>query len=332
MHAVPQPDYFFATLGVLLTAFLVLWAGYRFHVGTLESIQLGGLKIGAFVPPELARARVVPAPEFWTGLLIVLWYNRLSLPAYVLGEVVPGGTWYFFPLALGVKTPLAFLVLLAIGAVVTVVVALRHRLWACAIPLATALALLGAGMTNRIALGLRHMLAIYPMLAIMAGVGGASLWYLRTGRRFGRLAVGRVASGILTAWLIASSLAAHPDYLSYFNEIASSRPEHFLLNSDLDYGQDVGRLADTLRARGIDSVTVYLFAFRDDRLLSGPSHVAYPDWRNGPPPPVTGWVAASSLLLRAIPGIPWLAGPGAGGPDRNVDRPVLPAAGRGAAA
>jgi hypothetical protein len=308
MHAVTPPDYSFSTMGVLLVAFLVFWAGYRFHLGSLNDIQLGGLRVGAYVAPEVASLRIVPAPEFWTGLLIVLWYNRLSLPAYVLGEVVPGGAWYFFPVALGVKTPLAFLILMAIGTGVTVAVAMRHRMWACAIPLGTAAALLAAGMTNRIALGLRHLLAIYPMLAILAGVGGASLWYLRTNRRFGRLAVGRVASGILAAWLIASSLASHPNYLSYFNELASSRPEHFLLNSDLDYGQDVGRLADTLRARGIDSVTVYLFAFRDDRLLSGPRHVAYPDWRAGPPPPVTGWVAASSLLWRAIPGIPWLQG------------------------
>ena len=306
MHAVLGPRYALATLAVPVIAFLVVWAGYRFHLGTLDSIQLGGLRIGAFVPPDVARARIVPAPEFWTGLLTVLWYNRLSLPAYVLGEVVPGGVWYFFPVAIGVKTPLAFLVLLVIGIVVTLYVALRHRLWTCAIPLVTAVAILGAGMTNRIALGLRHLLAIYPMLAIMAGVGGASLWYLHSGRLLGRLAVGRVLSGVLAAWLIASSLAAHPDYLAYFNEAAASRPEHFLLNSDLDYGQDVGRLADTLRARGIDSVTVYLFAFRDDSLMKGPSHVDYPDWRAGPPPPVTGWVAASSLLRRAIPGIPWL--------------------------
>ena len=302
----PKHRYGGPTLGVLLTGFLVLWAGYRFHVGTLDSIQLGGLRLGAFFPPSLARLPIVPAPEFWTGLLIVLWYNRLGIPSYVLGEVVPGGTWYFFPLALGVKTPLAFLALAAVGLVVTAYVAVRRRLWMCAIPVATSLALLAAGMTNRIALGLRHLLAIYPTLAVLAGVGGASLWYLRTGRSLGRLAIGRVLVGVLAAWLAASSLAGHPDYLAYFNELASSRPEHFLLNSDLDYGQDVGRLADTLRARGIDSVTVYLFSFRDDRLLSGPRHVAYPDWRSGPPPPVTGWVAASSLLRHAIPGIPWL--------------------------
>ena len=145
MHAVTPPDYSFSTMGVLLVAFLVFWAGYRFHLGTLNDIQLGGLRVGAHVSPEVAPLRIVPAPEFWTGLLIVLWYNRLSLPAYVLGQVVPGGTWYFFPVALGVKTPLAFLILMAIGAGVTVAVAKRHRLWACAIPLGTAARAAGHG-------------------------------------------------------------------------------------------------------------------------------------------------------------------------------------------
>ena len=77
--------------------------------------------------------------------------------------------------------------------------------------------------------------------------------------------------------------------------------------SDLDYGQDAARLADTLRARRIDSVTVYLFTFRDDSLFKSVRTVSYPNWRAGSPPPVTGWVAASSLLVQGIPGIPWLA-------------------------
>ena len=46
---------------------------------------------------------------------------------------------------------------------------------------------------------------------------------------------------MLGLWLLAASVRAHPDYLADFNEIARKRPEHFLLTSDLDYGQDVGR-------------------------------------------------------------------------------------------
>jgi hypothetical protein len=294
--------YFILTLDVILVGFLVVWAGYDLHVGTLDSIQLGGLKLGDFVSPRLASLPIVPAPEFWSGLITVAWYNRISIPTYVLGDVKPGGAWYFFPVAIGVKTPIAFLVLAVIGAGVSLSAALRRREWHFAVPLTAAAAMLALGMSSRIALGLRHLLSIYPTLAILAGVGAAFLWHLRAAQRLGRIVV-----VLLVMWLVIASVRAHPDYLADFNEIASSRPEHFLLVSDLDYGQDAARLADTLRARRIDSVTVYLFTFRDDSLFKSVRHVSYPNWRAGRPPPVTGWVAASSLLAQGVPGIPWLA-------------------------
>jgi len=294
--------YFILTLDVILVGFLVVWAGYDLHVGTLDSIQLGGLKLGDFVSPRLASLPIVPAPEFWSGLITVAWYNRISIPTYVLGDVKPGGAWYFFPVAIGVKTPIAFLVLAVIGAGVSMNAAVKRREWHFAVPLCAAAAMLALGMSSRIALGLRHLLAIYPMLAILAGVGAVFLWHLHAAPRLGRIVV-----VLLVMWLVMASVRAHPDYLADFNEIASSRPEHFLLVSDLDYGQDAARLADTLRARRIDSVTVYLFTFRDDSLFKSVRHVSYPNWRAGRPPPVTGWVAASSLLAQGVPGIPWLA-------------------------
>ena len=294
--------YFILTLDILLVGFLVVWAGYDFHLGTLDSIQLGGLKLGDLVRPGIARLPIVPAPEFWSGLIAVAWFNNLSIPTYVLGDVRPGGAWYFFPVAIGVKTPLAFLALAALGAGVSLSAAVKRREWHFAVPLCAAAAMLALGMSSRIALGLRHLLAIYPMLAILAGVGGAYLWHLHAFPRLGRTVV-----VLLVMWLVMASVRAHPDYLADFNEIASSRPEHFLLVSDLDYGQDAARLADTLRAHRIDSVTVYLFTFRDDSLFKSVGHVEYPNWRAGSPPPVTGWVAASSLLVQGIPGIPWLA-------------------------
>ena len=296
----PSKPYALATVGAAVTAFLELWAGYRFHVGTPDSIQLGGLKLGELVPPGVAGLPIVPAPEFWTGVLTVIWYNRIAIPAYVLGDVVPGGTWYFFPVALGVKTPLAFLCLAFVGALVAAHAAWTHRRWSFAVAPAVALALLAAAMTNHIALGLRHLLPIYPLLAILVGVGFASLWHRRGGTRRWR-----VAAGLLAGWLLVASLRADPDYLSSFNEIASSQPEHFLLSSDLDYGQDVGRLADTLRAQAIDSLTAYLFAFPDEELLSSLKHVTYVDWRVATPS-ATGWVAASALILRTLPGMEWL--------------------------
>ena len=55
-------------------------------------------------------------------------------------------------------------------------------------------------------------------------------------------------------------MRAHPDHLSYFNALAGDHPEHILVDSNLDWGQDLYRLRDTIAARGIrDTVRVAYF-------------------------------------------------------------------------
>ena len=89
-----------------------------------------------------------------------------------------------------------------------------------------------------------------------------------------------------------SSATAHPDYLAYFNELAGRHPERLLLDSDLDWGQDLLRLADAVRVRRIQSISVAYFGTADIprvvpadvRLLSAGEHV-------------TGWIAASETFL-----------------------------------
>jgi hypothetical protein len=289
------------TLAVLGIIALTVWAGYSFHVGTLGSIGLAHVSLADVLPPGVARARVLPAPEFWHGLAILIWYSE-HMPAYALGKVTGTGPWYFFPLVLAIKAPLALLALALTGAAVTLRLAWGERRWQAAVPGAVALVLLVTAMRSPIAIGGRHLLPIYPLLAVLAGTAAAWLW-----RRERRRAMGRAVAMLLAAWLVWASVRAHPDYLADFNELARDNSEHFLLTSDLDYGQDVGRLADTVRARGIDSLTVYLFSFPDRALLDSPSYVTFPEWHYETPPPATGWIAASSWVLHGVPGLPWLS-------------------------
>jgi hypothetical protein len=290
------------TLLLIATVPLTVWAGYLFHVGTLAEMQIGSASVGDAFSPTVAHARMIPAPEFFHGLITLLWFSD-HIPSYALGEVVSSGRWYFFPLAIAVKTPMAFLVLALMGAGVTVWRARTERRRSVGVPLIATLVIVGVAMTSNIAIGLRHVLPIYPFMSILVGAGAVALWNAEGAR-----VVGRIAVVLLGGWLIVASARAHPDYLASFNEVAARNPEHFLLNSDVDYGQDVGRLADTVRARGIDSLTVYLYSFPDDGLLSSPRHVTYPDWHAATPvPPTTGWIAASAWVLHGFPGLPWLA-------------------------
>src|SRR5258708_21450557 len=99
-------------------------------------------------------------------------------------------------------------------------------------------------MSSRINIGVRHVLPLYAGLAVIAGVGAATLL---------RDSVGRWASlrpallFALFGWQVVSGALAHPDYLSYTNEITRGRPENFVAASGLNWGQAKHRVGDLLR-------------------------------------------------------------------------------------
>jgi hypothetical protein len=107
------------------------------------------------------------------------------------------------------------------------------------------------------------------------------------------LALGLVGS------LLVCSVAAHPDYLAYFNAFAGDHPEKILVDSDLDWGQDLLRLSAELRSRGITEVAVAYNGGTDLSQMNLPAYQILP-----PCKPATGWVAISLLKLEmSKPGI-----------------------------
>jgi hypothetical protein len=93
----------------------------------------------------------------------------------------------------------------------------------------------------------------------------------------------------------APSILAHPDYIPYFNPLAGSRPDQVLSDSDLDWGQDVKRVAKRLKQLGATTV-VYnqLFPGRLDELYGFPS--TYGPLQ--PDGPVAGWNVVGPTPLR----------------------------------
>jgi hypothetical protein len=272
-------------------ALLTVWAGYRFAVGPLVAPDA----VRPAAPPaalpsldRLARANVFPAPALFEGIGQLAAKNRAGHKSYLLGEVRTTGWWYFFPVALAVKTPLPFLLLMGAG-LVSVWRGYsgperRRRLE----PGAIALAILLVCLPSRINIGLRHVLPMYPFLAIVAGIGVVELWRAQRARR-----TARILAVVLVGWQLVTSALAHPDYLAYFNELAGHHPERILVDSDLDDGQDLDRLADTLRARHIASVSL---AYAGSATVA--EHGLPPIHWLEPHRPDTGWVAASLYSIK----------------------------------
>jgi hypothetical protein len=271
-------------------ALLTIWAGYRFAVGPLTAPDAGTAAVAPTALPaldRLARAHVFPAPALFEGLGQLAAKNRAGHKSYLLGEVRTTGWWYFFPVALAVKTPLPFLLLTAAGLAATwrllSGVERRRQLE----PAAIAFGILLVCLPSRINIGLRHVLPMYPFLAIVAGLGVVALWRARRA-----VPAARALAVLLVGWQVVASARTHPDYLAYFNELAGSHPERILVDSDLDDGQDLKRLADTLRARRVPAVSL---AYAGSATVA--EHGLPPIHWLEPHRPVTGWVAASLYSL-----------------------------------
>jgi hypothetical protein len=143
------------------------------------------------------------------------------------------------------------------------------------------MAILAVAMASRIHLGVRYILPLYPMLAMIAGIGAGSLFVTRS-----------IKSYILLTIIIIAQLSAvamnFPDYLAYFNVFAGAEPERLLVDSDLDWGQDINRVATELRARGIGRVFAALQGSADLSRQGFPAHGDL-DWYQ----PATGWIVIS---------------------------------------
>lgn len=244
---------------VAVCAALLIWAGYRFHFNH------------------------VPAPGLWQGIRDVISHNDTGHPGYLLGQFGTRGWWYYYPVAMAVKTPLALLALIAAG----IVACCKRRVFA---PLAFALGiLLFAAAFSHINLGIRHILPAYIGLCVAAGAGAAWMWSAGQAPR--------VIACALLLWLIVASARSHPDYLAYFNELAGQYPENILVDSDLDWGQDMKRLAARMRQLDVKQLAFDPFngAYVEELQAKG---VFPPTHPLDPHAPSHGWNAASVTMLK----------------------------------
>jgi len=67
---------------------------------------------------------------------------------------------------------------------------------------------------------------------------------------------------LLVLWLVIESLVAFPNYMGYFNEIRlilGLKKQEILVDSNLDWGQDLKRLADFCQKNNISKINVDYF-------------------------------------------------------------------------
>jgi len=198
----------------------------------------------------LRAHRLLPEPYLY-GLAYTL-NSTHTRSAFLNGAQNRHGFVTFFPFCFMVKTPLPTfgvlgLALLAIGS-------RRARtredanapgpMWYRTAPLwMLALVYVVVAVGGNLNIGHRHLLPVYPVVFILCGTAGGLLAVRWRGIRY--------AVPALTICYVAASLWAWPHYLAYFNQLVGG-PRHgyrHLVDSSLDWGQDLARLATWLDKR-----------------------------------------------------------------------------------
>ncbi|WP_449352976.1 phospholipid carrier-dependent glycosyltransferase [Streptomyces shaanxiensis] len=182
---------------------------------------------------------LLPFPQAYAdGMRVQFHFENYPWEGFLFGRVYTGHLWYYLPAALLVKTPLGLLALWAAGAVA--LVAVRRLRPAAPYLLVPAGVLLASAMTGSRDFGTRYTLFLPMFLTVAAGC------VLAVRRRWAT--AGTVA---LVLFVAVSSLRTFPYYLPYSNEAfgGPARTHLRLHDSNVDWGQDLGRLADRLRER-----------------------------------------------------------------------------------
>lgn len=244
-----------AVLAAAAVAYAAIWAAYGFayrgpdradlvHVKSVPGILEEWRKVGPVAGEQPYRFvdehRLLPH-AYVAGLLHVAIHNARGHGAYLLGEVSAFGWPEYFPLAILYKTPLPLLLLLAAGAAL----AARRRTLAgrdAVFLLVPPAFYLLASMAGNLNIGVRHVLPVYPFMAIVAASSLAAL------PRLERRAARRLAAALaaLAAWHAIEGVRYRPHFLSYFNQLAGGPAGGYrvLSDSNVDWGQDLFLLAE----------------------------------------------------------------------------------------
>jgi len=251
--------------------------------------------------------------------------------AYIHGKYSVTGWWYYFPVAFLVKTPAAVILLFAAG--LALCIFHWRRFWEdWLFILLPVFLFMGVAMTTTYNIGLRHILPIYPFVILLTGLCIAELWNARplprsidagehqstppgtiggeTGKAAGRAIFGRgrkIMAAVFVGLVVLESALVYPDYLAFFNVFAGgpSNGDKWLVDSNLDWGQDLKGLKRWMDKRSVNHINLCYFGTADPAYyginctyLPGSEPFYRQNLIQGPKLP--GYVAISATNLRGV--------------------------------
>lgn len=165
--------------------------------------------------------------------------------------------------------------------------------------------------TSNLNIGVRHLLPTFPFIFLLVAKGSAA--YLKPSLNtfslasllayLQKISFRAALISLLVFWLVLVSLIAWPFYLASFNELVLLRPSphpglaasgaNWATDSNLDWGQDLKRLAHFVEENNIDRIAVDYFGWAPSTYYIQDAEVIPWNTTKGQP---EGWFAVSATF------------------------------------
>ena len=196
-------------------------------------------------------------------------------PTFILGHAYPHGVWFYFPVLFLLKSPLAFLLLLLLALMVSLVAKLR-LVQLAVVPKGLGLhwravwvflaVFTGACILSRLQISIRHFSVPLALLVLLLAPLPRTLESLRrSGWPAARAVVWLTVALALAS--VVTAVRAYPYYLPFLNSLSAGRPGYALVSdSNLDWNQALPEVEDFVQQHGLKRVLVDEYGFSDPRV------------------------------------------------------------------
>ena len=265
--------------------------------------------------------------HYLLGFLMVLQRSEGGNTTYYLGETGAAGSWTYFPVVYAVKEPLTHIILSLFAVFIVLRKCVSHcrnraiKHWISDFVdlarnnfaetgmLFVVLVYFAFSINSNLNIGVRHILPTIPFIYALTA-RQIAIWikgniieripnYLGFWQIFG-LYWKRIKRSalivLLFMWAIFTVLFVYPSFLAYFNEIAGGpdKGHRFVVDSNLDWGQDILRLAQFIEKNNIKEIKMDYFSGAPAEYYIKTAKIE----RYNREVPQTGWLAVSATILQ----------------------------------
>lgn len=304
----------------------IVWPVYYFHVANYpvdRQIQDARANLQSFGMRPIAELIIwlsgVPVfralAQYGLGLAMVLQRAVGGNTAYFLGEISNTGSKLYFPVVYLLKETLTLHLLTLLALIYGLWQFIKGRFYrwsdlnslaqrniAQLLMLAFVALYWYSSLKSTLNIGVRHILPTFPFVFVLVSQQ-ISLWLEKNSVDRARLrqSLKYFLLAILLLWQAISVVSVFPSFLAYFNESVggASQGYKYVTDSNLDWGQDLKRLADWTQKNNASSIYVDYFGgglpqyYLNNKFL--------PWWGERSPQIIKksgGWLAISATFLQ----------------------------------